>query len=119
MEGSKTEENVRLSRTDADRILRGYGKMAEALRSSGTLGTAFGLGECFDEPTLVAQMYDLRSRVLSVEDTRERLLLYSHYIKGISLDDCTSVLKKSRRTVYRVKNRALDSFIKIMECKNV
>ncbi|MBR3845669.1 MAG: sigma-70 family RNA polymerase sigma factor [Clostridia bacterium] len=119
MEGSKTEEKVRLSRTDADRILRGYGKMAEALRSSGTLGTAFGLGECFDETALVAQMYDLRSRVLLVEDTRERLLLYSHYIKGMSLEACARLLNKSRRTVYRLKNRALDSFIKIMERKNV
>ena len=114
MEGSKTEEKVCISRVDADRLLRGYGKMADALRSAGSWGQKFGDSECFDEASISAQMYSLRSRIHSVEDTEERMFLYYYYIKRVTLQGCAQALCVSLRTVARIKNRALDSIIEKM-----
>lgn len=114
MEGSKTEEKVCISRVDADRLLRGYGKMADALRSAGSWGQKFGDSECFDEASISAQMYSLRSRILSLEDTQQRMFLYHYYIRGLNMNECAQALCVSLRTVSRIKNRALDSVIEKM-----
>ena len=114
MECGMNEESVSLTRVAADRSLRGYRKMADALRSANSWGQRFGDDGCFDEASMMAQMYALRSRILSVEDMRERMFLYHHYIRGATLEDCAQALGVSLRTVSRIKNRALDSVIEKM-----
>ena len=111
MEGCLIEENVILSRTEADRLLRSYKAMNSALRSSRSWGRSFCEADPADEAPIHAQMYALRSCVLALEDPRERLLLYHHYIKGSTLESCAKLLGVSRRSVYRIKRSALESFM--------
>lgn len=108
------EENVSLTRVAADRSLRGYRKMADALRSANSWGQRFGDDEYFDEASMMAQMYALRSRILSLEDTQQRMFLYHYYIRGLNMNECAQALCVSLRTVSRIKNRALDSIIEKM-----
>ena len=107
MEGSFTEKEIDVSRVEADRALRAYRKMNSVLRSARSYGRHFG--DDMDEATVYAQMYSLRSLILSVEDARERMFLYHYYIKGATLKMCAKLLGVSLRTVSRVKNSALDS----------
>ena len=109
MKDGCVDESVMLSRAGADRVLRTYREMNSVLRSSQSYGRRF-LDECeSDETVLVAQMYSLRSAILSVEDAREKAFLYHYYVKGYTLAECAKVLGVSLRTVSRIKLSALDS----------
>ena len=109
MEGSFIDEFVDVSRVEADRILRAYRRMNGVLRSSRDYGRRFSESDYVDEDAIHAHMYSLRSLILSVEDARERMLLYHYYIKGNTLHTCAKLLGVSLRTVSRIKLEALDT----------
>ena len=109
MEGNFIKENVVLTRADMDRILRSYRTMNEALRSSSTFLRAENID--MDESAIQAEMYSLRSLVLSIADPSERMLLYHYYIKGQTLKMCGKILGISDRSVYRLKSRALENLV--------
>lgn len=115
MEGCFNDENVLLGRIEADRLLRSYRRMNDVLSSSRSYGRGSFDDGAMDEAAVHAQLYYIRSLVLSVEDVRERVLLYNHYIKGTTLKKCAKGLKLSLRSVYRIKNRALDSVLQKIE----
>lgn len=115
MEGSFIDEFVDISRVEADRALRAYRRMGCVLRSSRDYGRRFGDGDDMDEGALQAQMYSLRSIILSVEDARERVFLYHYYVKGNTLQTCAKLLGVSLRTVSRIKLDALDTVAKKMK----
>lgn len=115
MEGCFIDEELRLTRVDADRILRSYSKMNSVARSSRAISKSFCEQASVDEAAIHAQMYTLRAQVLMVKDVPQRMLLYHHYIKGHTLIQCAKMFGISRRSVYRLKNRALESIIEIMK----
>lgn len=117
MEGSFVEECVDLSRLEADRVLRSYKKMNSIIKSSCSYGRHFGYDDDVDQTVLQAQMYYIRSLILSVEDARERMLLYHYYVKGSTLNICAKLLGVSMRTVCRIKSSALSSFYLLMKSK--
>jgi DNA-directed RNA polymerase specialized sigma subunit len=118
MEGSFIDESIDISRVEADRALRAYKIMNSVIRSSQDYGRHFGDEENVDETALLAQMFSLRSLVLSVENARERMFLYHYYIKGNTLNTCAKLLGVSLRTVGRIKLDALSSVARKMKTKN-
>lgn len=117
MEGCFTNKKSEITRTDADRYLRGYRKMNGILRSSQTYRKSSGLDCALDEATLQAQMYGIRSLILSVSDISERYLLYGYYIKGQTVGGCARSLGISLRSAHRLKARALESIGALLSCK--
>lgn len=114
MEGCLIDEKVVLTRVEADRILRSYRKLNSIARSSRAMIEKTGANSSVDEAAIHAEMYRVRAQVLSVRDSAQRILLYHHYIKGHTLEECAKMLGISRRSVYRLKNRALESLIEIL-----
>ena len=108
MEGSFIEEKVNISRCECDRILRSYREMNSILRSSRSWGRNFGDDGFVDETAVQAQMYSIRSAILKIEDAKMRMFLYHYYIKGQTHKNCAKILGISLRSVYRLKNQALD-----------
>ena len=108
MESSFNQEKTKLTRVECDRILRSYRMMNDILLSARSYGRNFGEEEKFDEAAMRAQMYAIRSAILKVEDSRERLFLYHYYIKGHTLENCAKILGISRRSIYRLKGKAVD-----------
>lgn len=82
--------------------------MNDILLSSRAYGRSFGDEEKLDEAAMRAQMYAIRSAILEVEDSRERLFLYHYYIKGHTLETCAKILGISRRSIFRLKAKAID-----------
>ena len=93
---------------ECDRVLRSYRAMNEVLVSSRPYGKTFGTDDTLDETAMRAQMYSIRSAILEVDDSRERLFLYHYYVKGNTLINCAKILGISRRSVYRLKGKAID-----------
>ncbi len=108
MESGFNQEKTELTRTKCDRILRSYRMMNDILLSSRAYGRSFGDEEKLDEAAMRAQMYAIRSAILEVEDSRERLFLYHYYIKGHTLETCAKILGISRRSIFRLKAKAID-----------
>lgn len=102
------QEKEMLTRVECDRILRSYRAMNEVLVSSRSYGKVFGDDDTLDAAAMRAQMYAIRSAILEVEDSRERLFLYHYYIKGNTLENCAKILGISRRSVYRLKGKSID-----------
>ncbi len=115
MEGCFTTEVSKLARVEADRYLRSYRRMNSLLRSSRTFYRLDTSASCLDEAAIQAQMYALRALVLSMDDVQCRALLYNYYIKGHTLEECAEIIGISIRSVYRLKNRALLDFSKLMQ----
>ncbi len=101
-------QDEKLLRVECDRILRSYRTMNGVLLSSRSYGRTFGDEDKLDEAAMRAQMFAIRSVVLEVEDSRERLFLYHYYIKGYTLEACAKILGISRRSVFRLKSKAID-----------
>ena len=112
MESGFNEVNSKLVRVECDRILRSYRTMNDVLLSARSYGRIFGDEDTFDEVTVRAQMYAIRSAILEVEDSRERLFLYHYYIKGNTIENCAKILGISRRSVFRTKSKAIDNIAK-------
>ncbi|MBE6549677.1 MAG: hypothetical protein E7670_04530 [Ruminococcaceae bacterium] len=58
-------------------------------------------------PLARVRMFEIRHFVMGLENCEEKLLLYYHYIKGESMENCAELLGVSRSTAYRIKDRAL------------
>ena len=102
----------KLLRVECDRILRSYRQMNSVLLSSRSYCRVFGDEDKIDEAAMRAQMYSIRSAILDVEDSRERLFLYHYYIKGHTVEACAKILGISRRSVFRLKVKAIDKIAK-------
>ena len=109
MESGFNQEATKLARVECDRILRAYRMMNDILLSARSYGRTFGEEDKLDEAAMRAQMFAIRSAILEVEDSRERLFLYHYYIKGHTLENCAKMLGISRRSVYRLKSKAVDN----------
>ena len=109
MEGSFTQEKNKMACIDCHRVLRSYRQMNDVLLSSRTWGRFFGDEDKFNETEIRAQMFAIRSVILEVEDSRERLFLYHYYIKGNTLENCAKILGISRRSVFRLKSMAINN----------
>ena len=114
MEGCFIDEKIRLTRLEVDRMLRSYKRLNALARSSRASGSRLNACADVDEAAIHAEMFKMRAQVLSVVDSAQRMLLYHHYIKGHTLIQCAKLLGISRRSVYRLKNRALDALLEIM-----
>jgi len=65
------------------------------------------------------KMYEVRHFVMGLKNSEEKLLLYYHYIKGISVERCSELLGMSRSSGYRLKKRALVMASKEAVRKNI
>ena len=59
------------------------------------------------ENYLRRRLYEIRSFILSLPDSDEKLLLYYRYVHGESVTDCAELLGISRAGAYRLYRRAL------------
>ena len=109
MEGSFIKEKMIATRVEMDRILRSYRRMEKALRASRSCFSADYAD--LDETAVQAEMYSLRSMVLSLDDPRERIVVYNYYIKGLTLEDCAHLIGVSPRSVCRLKGRGLENLL--------
>lgn len=69
-------------------------------------------GAPYDEMSLRAAMFAIRRSVMRLPESKEKLLLYNHYIRGESLECCAELIGISRRSVFRLKLSALELYIK-------
>ncbi len=60
-----------------------------------------------EEPLARAKMYTVRHFILSLSNSDEKLFLYYHYIKKLSVSRCAEMLGISERSGFRLKDRAL------------
>ncbi len=60
-----------------------------------------------DEVFWRARMFQIKSLIDSMKNGREKALLYYHYICGESIDRASDLLDISRRTGYRLHQKAL------------
>lgn len=60
-----------------------------------------------DEVFWRARMYQIKTLIDSMKNGREKALLYYHYICGESIDRAADLLDISRRTGYRLHQKAL------------
>lgn len=61
----------------------------------------------FDETILKAKMFEVKRFVLSLGNCNEKLILYYHYIREEPVERCSELIGISRRSGFRLKNRAL------------
>lgn len=63
-----------------------------------------------DESVVRARMYGVRQFIGDLKcDSNARLLLYWHYIRGVSVTRCADMMNISRAGAFRVRKRALES----------
>ena len=62
-----------------------------------------------------ARMYEAEHLIASMRSSREKLILYYHYIKGESIQHTADFLCISRRTAYRLHQKGLLSVGYILE----
>ena len=60
-----------------------------------------------EAPLAKAKMFGVRHFIIDLPNGDEKLLLYYHYVKGESVERCAELLGISRRSAFRLKNRAL------------
>lgn len=60
-----------------------------------------------DEAFWKERMCDVRTLISDLRDGREKLLLYYHYIRGMSVEHAADMIGVSRRTGYRMHHRGL------------
>ena len=63
-----------------------------------------------EDINLRAEMFALRRSVLSLPDSRERFFLYNRYIHGRTVEACAELLGISRRSAFRLRERALSLY---------
>ena len=63
-----------------------------------------------DETIIRARMYGVRQFISELKcDSNTRLLLYWHYIRGVSVTRCAEMMDMSRAGAFRVRKRALEA----------
>ena len=60
-----------------------------------------------EEINLRAEMFELRRSILSLPDSKERFFLYNRYIHGRTVENCAELLGISRRSAFRLREKAL------------
>ena len=55
-----------------------------------------------------SELASIKNFVLSLPDSKEKLLLYYRYIRGMSMERTAELLGVSTRSAYRVRARALE-----------
>lgn len=61
-----------------------------------------------DEAYIKAKMFRIKRFVTSLPADNRKLFLYYHYIHGETVERCGELLHISRRSAYRLKQRALE-----------
>lgn len=105
-----TEERQRV-----ENFLKGYGANARFLALDRYERTYMGGGEYRDEgvaaavdlPVAKVKMFTVRHFILELDNCDEKLFLYYRYVKGETMERCAELFGVSRRTVYRLCDRAL------------
>ena len=68
-----------------------------------------------DETIIRARMYGVRQFISELKcDSNTRLLLYWHYIRGVSVTRCAEMMDMSRAGAFRVRKRALECAAKAL-----
>ena len=60
-----------------------------------------------EDINLRAEMFELRRSILSMPDSKERFFLYNRYIHGRTVENCAELLGISRRSAFRLREKAL------------
>ena len=60
-----------------------------------------------EAPLARSKMFYVRHFILDLPNSDEKLFLYYHYVKGETTEKCGELLGISRRSAFRLKNRAL------------
>ncbi len=63
-----------------------------------------------DATALRAELFFIRRSVLRLPESPEKLLLYRHFICGDTMEKCAEQLGISRRSVFRLRLRALSLY---------
>ncbi len=63
-----------------------------------------------DITSLRAELFFIRRSVLRLPESPEKLLLYRHFICGDTMEKCAERLGISRRSVFRLRIRALELY---------
>lgn len=87
----------------ADRKLSCYMKLKNMLEAAEYLGDYAEI----DAGSVKADLFEIRRSVMSLPPSPERLLLIQHYINGNTFEVCAELLGISRRSVFRLRRRAL------------
>ncbi|MBO5702823.1 MAG: hypothetical protein J6S71_10325 [Clostridia bacterium] len=68
-----------------------------------------------DETIIRARMYGVRQFISELKcDSNTRILLYWHYIRGVSVTRCAEMMDMSRAGAFRVRKRALECAAKAL-----
>ncbi len=99
-------------RTHAENYLKTYATNLKLLRLDKYHKEFFGKNannnDMLNEvPLARAKMFEVRHFILELENSDEKLFLYYHYVKCESVARCAELLGISRRTGFRLKDRAL------------
>ncbi len=89
------------------RELEGYKDMTLFIASVKAAGVS-DAGEPFSVEKQTARLKNMREFIISLPDSKEKLLLYYRYICGLSMERTAELLGISTRSVYRMRHRALD-----------
>ena len=55
-----------------------------------------------------AKMFEIRHFILDLRNSKEKLLLYYHYVRGETVERCGELLGISRSSAFRLKKKALE-----------
>ena len=104
--------NERMSaETAADRKLSCYRKLKSIIEAAEFLGEYAEI----DAGAVKADLFEIRRSVMSLPPSPERLLLIQHYINGNTFEVCAELLGISRRSVFRMRKRALALYARAEE----
>jgi DNA-directed RNA polymerase specialized sigma24 family protein len=78
-------------------------KRARVFEDPFECGDVLAGGEAFWK----ARMYEVRGLLAAMRNGREKVLLYYHYIRGMSIEHAADMMGISRRTGYRIHQRGL------------
>ncbi len=94
-------------RTFINRYLREYRRAESELRAY-NFTKKFSPDRGESDTPFRAKMYEIKLFVATLPQGCERMFLYYYYIKGLTMERCAEALGISRRSVYRLKLKALD-----------